>query len=34
MLPESYVAMGDNDVVVSRNLRFVQAVQAAAERTE
>jgi len=31
VLPESYVAMGDNDVVVSRNRRFMQAVQAATE---
>jgi hypothetical protein len=29
--PESYVAMGDNDIVVSRNRLLVQAVLAAAE---
>jgi hypothetical protein len=29
--PESFVAMGDNDVIVSRNSRFIQAVRAAAE---
>ncbi len=28
--PETYVAVGDNDVVVSRNRRFIQAVQDAA----
>jgi hypothetical protein len=30
--PESYVAIGDNDVVVSRNHRFVENVREAAER--
>ncbi len=28
--PESYVAIGDNDIVVSRNHRFVEAVREAA----
>jgi hypothetical protein len=29
--PESYVAIGDNDVIVSRDSQFIEAVQAAAE---
>lgn len=29
--PETYVAMGDHDVVVSRNDRFIQSVREAAE---
>ena len=30
--PASYVAVGDNDIVVSRNHRFVQSVREAAEQ--
>jgi hypothetical protein len=30
--PESYVASGDRDVVVSRNQRFIDGVRQAAER--